>query len=99
MIWVILCKDKPNYFKKRMEVIDEHRKYLSTNPIKTLISGPLINESGDIMNGSFFMVEAETIQEIKDFQFNDPIYKAGVWDEITISPFNKRVDNLSNSLN
>ena len=51
------------------------------------------------MNGSFFMVEAETIQEIKDFQINDPIYKAGVWDEITISPFNKRVDNLSNNLN
>ena len=72
-----------------MEVIDEHRKYLSTNPIKTLISGPLINETGDIMNGSFFMVEAETIEEIKDFQINDPIYKAGVWDEITISPFNK----------
>ena len=99
MIWVILCKDKPNYFKKRMEVIDEHRKYLSTNPIKTLISGPLINESGDIMNGSFFMVEADNIDEIKKFQFNDPIYKAGIWDEITISPFNKRVDNLSKNLN
>tara|TARA_B100000524_G_C23643857_1_gene367715 strand:+ start:1399 stop:1698 length:300 start_codon:yes stop_codon:yes gene_type:complete len=99
MIWVILCKDKPNYFKKRMEVIDEHRKYLSTNPIKTLISGPLINESGDIMNGSFFMVEADNIEEIKRFQFNDPIYKAGIWDEITISPFNKRVDNLSKNLN
>ena len=82
-----------------MDVIDEHRKYLSTNPIKTLISGPLTNETGDIMNGSFFMVEAETIQEIKDFQINDPIYKAGVWDEITISPFIKRVDNLSNCLN
>ncbi len=99
MIWVILCKDKPNYFKKRMEVIDEHRKYLSTNPIKTLISGPLINEEGDIMNGSFFMVEADNIEEIKKFQFNDPIYKAGIWDEITISPFNKRVDNLSKNLN
>ena len=99
MIWVILCKDKPNYFKKRMEVIDQHRKYLSSNPIKTLISGPLINESGDIMNGSFFMVEADNIEEIKKFQFNDPIYKAGIWDEITISPFNKRVDNLSKNLN
>ena len=98
MIWVILCKDKPNSFKKRMDVIDDHRKYLSTNPIKTLISGPLTNETGEIMKGSFFMVEADNIEEIKEFQFNDPIYKAGVWDEITISPFNKRVDNLSNCL-
>ena len=76
MIWVILCKDKPNSFKKRMDVIDDHRKYLSTNPIKTLISGPLTNETGEIMKGSFFMVEADNIEEIKEFQFNDPIYKA-----------------------
>ena len=44
-------------------------------------------------------LKSDNIEEIKEFQFNDPIYKAGVWDEITISPFNKRVDNLSNSLN
>ena len=54
MIWVILCKDKPNSFKKRMDVIDEHRKYLSSNPIKTLISGPLTNLSGNLMNGSLW---------------------------------------------
>ena len=99
MIWVILCKDKANSYKKRMDVIDEHRKYLSTDPIKTLVSGPLTNESGNLMNGSFFMVEADNIEEIKKFQSNDPIYKAGVWDEIIISPFNKRVDNLSKNLN
>ena len=42
------------------------------------------------------MVEANSEDEIKHFQVNDPIYKAGIWDEIIISPFNKRVDNLSN---
>ena len=98
MIWVILCKDKPNSFKKRMDVIDEHRKYLSTNPIKTLLSGPLTNEAGDIMNGSFFMVEAETIEEIKDFQINDPIYKAGVCLLYTSpSPRDKRQSRMPSS--
>ena len=96
MIWVILCKDKENSYEKRMSVIDEHRKYLSTNPIKTLISGPLTDKNGELMNGSFFMVEANSEDEIKHFQVNDPLYKAGIWDEIIISPFNKRVDNLSN---
>ena len=28
---------------ERMDGFDDHRKYLSTNPIKTLISGPLTN--------------------------------------------------------
>ena len=94
MIWVILCKDKPNSLNERMKVIDEHRAYLSTNPIKTLISGPLTDKKGN-MNGSFFMVEADNEEEIRVFQRNDPIFKANIWDEIIISVFDKRVDNLS----
>ena len=95
MIWIIVCKDKADALKRRMAVIDEHRKYLSTNPIKTLVSGPLTDLDGKTMNGSFFMVEANSEEEIKVFQHNDPIFKANIWDEIIISPFKKRVDNLS----
>ena len=94
MIWVILCKDKPNCLNARLKIIDEHRAYLSTNPIKTLISGPLTDKEGN-MNGSFFMVEADNEEKIRVFQRNDPIFKANIWDEIIISPFNKRIDNLS----
>jgi hypothetical protein len=54
MIWVILCKDKKYSHERRMNVIEEHRKYLLTNPIKILISGPLTDKEGEIMNGSFF---------------------------------------------
>ena len=54
MIWIIVCKDKADALKRRMAVIDEHRKYLSTNPIKTLVSGPLTDLDGKTMNGSFF---------------------------------------------
>ena len=74
MIWIIICKDKADSLKRRMAVIDEHRKYLSTNPIKTLVSGPLTDFDGETMNGSFFMVEAEEISEIHTFQANDPLY-------------------------
>lgn len=95
MIWIILCEDKEDALSKRLKVIDEHRKYLSTNPIKTLISGPLIKTDGKTMQGSFFMIEADDISEIHEFQKNDPLFHADVWGKITISPFNKRVDNLS----
>jgi len=43
----------------------------------------------------FSMVESDTEEEILIFQKNDPIYQADVRDKITISPFNKRIDNLS----
>ncbi len=95
MIWIIVCEDKEGALPKRMAVIDEHRKYLSSNPIKTLVSGPLIHTDGKTMKGSFFMVEANELSEIQEFQRNDPLFKADVWDKVLISPFNKRVDNLS----
>ena len=78
-----------------MALIDKHREYLSLNPIKTLISGPLTHNDGKTMNGSFFMVEADEISEIYEFQKNDPLFRADVWEEVFISPFSKRVDNLS----
>ena len=68
MIWIIVCKDKVGSLSRRMAVIEEHRKYLSTNPIKTLVSGPLTDFEGEIMNGSFFMVEADEITEMHQFQ-------------------------------
>ena len=43
----------------------------------------------------FSMVESDTEEEILIFQKNDPIYQADVRDKITISPFNKRINNLS----
>ena len=50
---------------------------------------------GITMNGSFFMVEAENISEIYEFQKNDPLFHGDIWEDIIISPFNKRVDNIS----
>ena len=95
MIWIILCNDKEDALPRRMAAIDEHRKYLASNPIKTLVSGPLTLGDGKTMKGSFFMVEANDISEIHNFQKNDPLYHADVWEDIIISPFNKRIDNLS----
>ena len=54
MIWIVLCKDKENAYEKRMSVLEEHRKYLSTNPIRTLLSGPLMDKNNNMMNGFFY---------------------------------------------
>ena len=53
MIWIILCKDKENAYEKRMSVIEEHRNYLSTNPIKTLLSEPMMDKNNNMMNDFF----------------------------------------------
>ena len=65
MIWVILCKDKPNSFEKRMGIIDEHRRYLASNPIKMLISGPLTDVSGIVMNGHSSLYLRHQLKDLK----------------------------------
>ena len=75
-------KIKKNSYQKRLNIITKRRKYLSIKSIKTLISGPLTDKNGDLMNSSFLTVEASSKNEIKLFQVNDLILKAGIWDEI-----------------
>jgi uncharacterized protein YciI len=47
----------------------------------------------ETMIGSFFMVEATDKAEVIAFNANDPFAKVGLWQSVSIHPFNKRVDN------
>tara|TARA_B100001109_G_scaffold221948_1_gene193642 strand:- start:425 stop:697 length:273 start_codon:yes stop_codon:yes gene_type:complete len=64
MIWIIVCKDKVGALPRRMAVIEEHRKYLSTNPIKTLVSGPLTDFDGETI-----MVHSLWLKQMKFQKF------------------------------
>lgn len=95
MHYIVHCLDYPGQVQKRLDNYDSHKAYLSTNPIKTLISGPLLAEDGETMIGSCFLVEAESTDEVMRFHQNDPFYAVGLWEKVSINPFNKRVDNRS----
>ncbi len=96
MHYVIFAKDKPNHVEKRLANYDAHKAYLSTNPVKFLMSGPLVLEDKrDTMVGSFFLIEADNIEEVKAFNAKDPFKKAEIWDFCYIEPFNMRVNNMT----
>jgi len=96
MHYIIFCKDKPNHVEKRLANYDAHKTYLGSNPIKFLVSGPLVDEGDrETMLGSFFLVEADNIEEVKKFNQNDPFYHANIWESINIEPFNLRVNKMT----
>lgn len=96
MHYIIFCKDKPNHVEKRLANYDAHKEYLGSNPIKFLVSGPLVDEGDrETMLGSFFLVEADNIEEVKKFNQNDPFYRANIWESINIEPFNLRVNKMT----
>jgi uncharacterized protein len=91
MLYVIFGKDKKNS-SSRLDNYDAHKAYLSNSPVKIVFSGPLVDDKNrDSMIGSLFLIDAENIEQVQDFNRNDPFYKAGVWEHVFVEPFFKRM--------
>lgn len=93
MHFVIHCLDHPDAVQKRLAHYDDHKAYLSAASIRTLISGPLVAPDNVTMIGSFFLLEADDIEDVRRFHENDPFKAADIWKQVSIAPFLKRVDN------
>jgi hypothetical protein len=50
-----------------------------------------MDDAGETKIGSFFLVEAQTRDEVEAFNRNDPLFAVGVWSEIRIHRFQRRV--------
>ena len=98
MIYVVMCIDKPGVLDQRMACVPAHRDFLMAYPqdkVKTLLSGPLVQEGGGDMKGSFFLLEAENVGEIQAWHDADPMKAANIWESVAIEAFDKRVDTMS----
>jgi hypothetical protein len=91
--FVIHALDKPDALPIRLANYEAHKSYLAKAKIKTLISGPLVADDGHTMIGSCFVVEADTKEEVIAFNDADPFKAVGLWAQVQINPFLKRVDN------
>ena len=91
MLFVMFCIDRPGVEEKRRQVIPAHIEYLATNPIKIVMSGPLVSDDGGTTIGSLYMLEAANRAEIEKFQRADPLYNADIWETVEVRAFNKRL--------
>jgi uncharacterized protein len=93
MHFVVHCVDHDDALPLRLAHYEAHKAYLAQANVKTVISGPLTADDGVTMKGSCFVLEADSKEQVLEFHHNDPFYKAGVWRDVAIHPFIKRVDN------
>ena len=93
MHYIIHCLDRPGMLQTRLATYDKHKAYLSQSSITIVISGPLVADDGETMIGSCFLVEAARKDDVLAFHNADPFKSAGVWEQVHIAPFLKRVDN------
>lgn len=93
MHYIITCLDNADAKEKRLANYDAHKAYLDTKPIRIVISGPIQHDTEDYMIGSHFVVEADSPEEVVTFNRNDPFNRTGVWGDVQIRRFIKRMDN------
>jgi len=96
MWYSIICKDKKDSLKLRLKTRESHLKRirsLSENG-RILIAGP--NPAKDSEEpgqagfiGSIIIAKFNSIEEAKEWAYEDPYMVAGVFDNIEIMPFKK----------
>jgi len=91
MLFIMFCIDRPGAEEKRRQALPGHIEYLATNPIKIVMSGPLVSDDGAKTVGSLYMIEAADRAEVERFQRADPLYNADIWETVEVRAFNKRI--------
>ena len=95
MHFAIHCLDRAGALPTRLEHYESHKAYLASAPMNIVISGPLLDDDGETMIGSLFVVDAADRAAVESFHHDDPFFREGVWEHVEIHLFHKRVDNRS----
>lgn len=92
MLYVVLCKDKPNSLDLRLKVRAEHLAYLASLGDNMKTAGPFLDENGSPV-GSMIIMEAENSAVASEMATADPYAKAGLFAEVEIKPWRWAVKN------
>jgi uncharacterized protein len=84
MLWIIFCVDKPGSAAIRDEHLGAHRAYLARNAERLFFSGPHLSDDGTSQVGSVFIVKGESREEAEAFLHGEDLYRAGVFESVTI---------------
>jgi len=94
--FAIFATDKPGMRAVRERVRPAHRAYLRTadrHSVVVRLGGPTLDVSGDAMNGTLLVIEAEHIEDVERFLHGDPYMHAGLFERIEIRPWNWSLGN------
>lgn len=94
MLFTIYALDKPEGLPTRLANYEAHKAFLQTSSehgVRIVMSGPLVQDDGETMKGSLFLIEAPDRATVEAFNRADPFYAAGLWETINIVAFLRRV--------
>jgi uncharacterized protein len=87
MLYVLMCRDKPDSLSVRLATRDAHLAYVTTQADMIRLAGPLLSDDAENMAGSLFIIEAESADEVWAFHHADPYTQADLWGTVSLHPF------------
>lgn len=89
MLWMINCRDKPGHADLREQHLPEHRRYLEGCAAQIFFSGPHLDDAGQRMVGSLFIITAPSREEAERFIHQETLYQHGVFADVAITRLRK----------
>ena len=98
MPYAILTRDKPDRGHLRAENRAEHVAWLDTRKDILLAAGALIDDDGTGGHGGILIVDTDDRAEAEAFIAGDPFFKAGLFENVTVTRWRKAYFNFENCL-
>ena len=87
MRYALIARDKPDHLQTRLDNRPAHLDYMKASGAVDM-AGPFLDDAGN-MCGSLIVLNFDTLDQAWDWANNEPYFKAGLFAEIDIKPWNK----------
>jgi uncharacterized protein len=91
MLYVMVCEDRPDSQALRLATRAAHLEFIGTLRDRVRIAGPMLSDDGERMIGSLFVIDADSLDDVRRIQAEDPYTQAGLFGKVTIRPFRQVV--------
>jgi len=83
----------PHAMARRDAVRTDHRRYVLSNEATIALVGPFVDDDGN-QCGSFYIFDAESDQQVRDWLANEPFIQEGVYADVIIRRFELGMNRL-----
>jgi len=91
MLYVLFCEDKPDSEALRLANREAHLAYVGDHPLTVKLAGPMLSDDGEHMLGSMFIIEADSVADVRALNADDPYTLAGLFETVAVHPFRQAI--------
>lgn len=89
MPYLVQTFDRPNAYDLRLEVRDEHLRFLETHAALLLACGAKLSDDGERADGGIYLLDLDSREEAQAFIESDPFHAAGLFARVEIQRWRK----------